>query len=93
MSQQIEFFSRAPAGGGATAVFIRAGDAAWLRESPRQPFDAVRVARLRAAIAAGTYRIDPLAVADGLLGCERLLDPRQRRDAVRPGSPGTRVQR
>lgn len=81
MSQPIGFFSHTPPAGGATVMFIRAGDAAWLRESPRQPFDSARVARLRAAIAAGTYQVDAFAVADALLGIERLLDVRQRRDA------------
>lgn len=38
-----------------------------------QAFDSARVAELRAAIAAGTYRIDPGAVASGLIGLERLL--------------------
>lgn len=83
MSQQIHFFTRTPPGGGPTAMFVRAGDAAWMREHPLRPFDAMRVACLRAAIVAGTYQVDPLAVADGLLAVERLLGARQRREAPR----------
>jgi hypothetical protein len=93
MSQQIDFFTRTPSGGGATTMFVRAGDAAWMGEHPRQPFDAVRVAYLRAAIVAGTYRMDPFAVADGLLAVERLLDAHQRRQAPRRRSLRTLAAR
>ena len=33
MSHQIHFFTRTPPGGAPTAMFVRAGDAAWMRES------------------------------------------------------------
>lgn len=79
MSQHIDFLTRTPPGAGPTVMFVRTGDAAWMREHPLQPFDAVRVACLRAAIAAGTYQVNPFAVAEGLLGVERLLGATQRR--------------
>ena len=54
------------------------GRAAW-PEDVTEPFDAARVRRLRAAIAAGTYRVDAAAVAAGLLRVERLLARSPRR--------------
>jgi negative regulator of flagellin synthesis FlgM len=45
-----------------------------LRSGPA--FDAARVAELRNAIAAGTYTVDAGAVANGLIGLERLLGGR-----------------
>ena len=82
VSQQTGFFARGPRTSSLTV--LRVPGTPWtLDRREAAPFDAARVRRLRAAIASGTYRVDAMAVAEGLLHMEGLLGPVAQRHALR----------
>lgn len=79
MSQPVDIPGRAPfAARPLSAIVIRASDTLRPPQGASAPFDAGRVARLRAAVAGGRQVIDPQAIADGFLKVEGLLSSGQR---------------